>query len=76
MKAKPRRTVTPEFRVQAVKLVTEQGMAVVKQSGFSSILDDPGPPTGTAVLVFQGILSRWEPEKGLLHRECGRARIA
>src|SRR5512135_2185141 len=40
--------------------------------GFSRTLDDPGPPTGTTVLVFRGILGCSEPKKGCPHRECGR----
>src|SRR4051794_21923113 len=43
--------------------------------GFSRILDNPGPPTDTAVRVFQGILRHSEPKKGRLHRECGRVAI-
>jgi len=39
---------------------------------FSRTGGDPGPPTGAAVVFFQGILGRSGPEKDNLHRNCGR----
>jgi hypothetical protein len=44
-------------------------------SGPSRALDDRGPPTGTAVGVFQGFFARAERERGRRHRECGRTAI-
>src|SRR5271165_1562196 len=40
--------------------------------GFSRTFDDAGPPPGTPVFFFQGILGRSRPEIGRLHRKCGR----
>ena len=40
--------------------------------GFSRTFDDAGPPSGTPVFFFQGILGRSRPEIGRLHRKCGR----
>src|SRR5271166_2296698 len=39
---------------------------------FSRTFDDAGPPPGTPVFFFQGILGRSRPEIGRLHRKCGR----
>ena len=36
---------------------------------FSRTLDDPWPPTGVTVLVFQGILGNSEPDSGRLHQK-------
>ena len=47
----------------------------IAKSGFSRTSDDPGPPSGGAVLVLQGILTRSRPQAGRLHRKCGRAEI-
>lgn len=44
-------------------------------SGFSRTLGDPGPPRRAATHVFQGILGHSGPEKGCLHRKCGRTAI-
>src|SRR4051794_25580004 len=38
----------------------------------SITFDDAGLPTGSAVLIFQGIPGCPEPEKGHHHQKCGR----
>src|SRR5271157_1039679 len=43
--------------------------------GFSRTFDDAGPPPGTPVFFFQGILGRSRPEIGRLHRKCGRTQF-
>src|SRR5271157_1834886 len=43
--------------------------------GFSRTFDDAGPPPGTPVFFFQGILGRSRPEIGRLHRKCGRTHV-
>src|SRR5271157_3155609 len=42
------------------------------KTGFSRTFDDAGPPPGTPVFFFQGILGRSRPEIGRLHRKCRR----
>src|SRR5271157_3238426 len=43
--------------------------------GFSRTFDDAGPPPGTPVFFFQGILGRSRPEIDRLHRKCGRTQF-
>ena len=41
-------------------------------SGFSRTLDDRGPSAAGVIRRFQGNLGRFESEKRLHHRKCGR----
>ena len=76
--AKARRTFTPEFKAQAVKLVTERGFSFVEAAhdlgvGESTVVErvdteedlDGGSPGGLLVVLYV------RPSKGA-RRRCGR----
>ncbi len=53
--------LSPELRMLSPELSPE----------LRRTFDDAGPPPGTAVFFFQGILGRSRPEIGRLYRKCG-----